>query len=614
MKILKKLKSLFVILLVFSLLHSITFSIYAAGEGNVDGGGNGSMGEGTHTNQWIPGDEGVRVTVVDAETGSTMFEPIDLSKKSHTNQTIYHFEKECKLTYLCGKKLRKGNGSYISMVPDNPLPVIISSNTYGKSDPQKIKSYFTDNTTLRQIANLLGITFEELVNGQYKLVIEPIIYFTFNGNYYAMTAHEFAMADNMQGGAMRAKFKTTAYKNLAYSMFLEYAELGVGAWTKGIEKTATISEMLQYLGIGIIHFNGNGQPQEPETPTPPSPDDPNHPNGDTSELVTDRLNISSDPYTYRTNTDVITSIEVHANEAITPAAPLTVTFYIDGKSYQVSDVVIPEGESQLVWCKWHTPDEPKNLNAYAHVSGQGTVNIPITIEKLVENVPPDPKATDVRGDWRPVTNLDLPKSYYTNSLSWSKWYAIANLIEYTVEHTYTNEDGEEVTETKTKTRIEYEYHQNHYKAYLNVDFKIVADSYCPTAKNFGKQMGSGYGINTTVECYTSTTGGKSAVTGGQNCVFYFPEFTYKTYWRLGDLTQTGLRTVLEFKNNKYSHFNSRTHFTPLWYPDGQNNYKVYVRVIDAWTPAGMLQVSDTDHMSIKGTVLDDWHVQEVPVD
>ena len=33
------------------------------GSGNVDGGG-GGMGDGTSTNSWTPGNEGVRVTVV----------------------------------------------------------------------------------------------------------------------------------------------------------------------------------------------------------------------------------------------------------------------------------------------------------------------------------------------------------------------------------------------------------------------------------------------------------------------------------------------------------------------------------------------------------------------
>ena len=56
--------------------------------------------------------------------------------------------------------------------------------------------------------------------------------------------------------------------------------------------------------------------------------------------------------------------------------------------------MIPANESQLVWCKWHTPDKPKSITAYAKVTGEKTVSIPIVIEELKENEPPDPKATE----------------------------------------------------------------------------------------------------------------------------------------------------------------------------------------------------------------------------
>lgn len=608
MKDLKSMKKVLILILIIFFINFIKWNIYAAGEGNVDGGGSGNMGEGTHNNQWIPGDEGVRVTLVDAKTGSTECEPIDLARKSHRGKSIYHFEKECKLTYLCGKELlpAASDKDYLEVILNNPIPVIISSNTYGKSNPQEIKSYFTDNGTLFYIAENIGITFEELTSGKYKLVLEPVIYFTYDGKYYAMTAHEFALYDNLTAGKMRAKFKTTAYKNLAYSMFLEYAELGIGAWTKGTEDVASISDMLNYLGIGIIHFNGNGIIEEfPDIPEQDTE------NNDISSSSRNQLQISTEPYTYRIDTDVITSIKLHTDIDITPANPISVTFYINGNAYQISDIVIPAGGSQLVWCKWHTPDTAQNITAYAKVTGKKTISIPITIEELKENEPPDPKATDMRGTWKTVKDSDLPLQYETDKLSWTKWYTVARLVEYTVTHTYINEEGEEVTETKTKTKIEYDYYKNHYSAVLTVDFILTADTYCPTASADKKTIGSGYGVNALVKCRTTVSENSNAVTGCQNAVFYFPEFTYQVYWRLGELTKKGLNSVLEFKNNKYSPFFSRTHFTPIWYPDGNKNYKVYVRVVDAWTPAGMLQVSKTDAVSITRTVLDDWHIGEV---
>ena len=49
--------------LVFCLLPSTAFA--EGGNGNIDGGG-GSMGQGTSSNFWNPGNDGVRITVVDA--------------------------------------------------------------------------------------------------------------------------------------------------------------------------------------------------------------------------------------------------------------------------------------------------------------------------------------------------------------------------------------------------------------------------------------------------------------------------------------------------------------------------------------------------------------------
>ena len=56
----------------------------------------------------------------------------------------------------------------------------------------------------------------------------------------------------------------------------------------------------------------------------------------------------------------------------------------------------------------------------------------------------------------------------------------------------------------------------------------------------------------------------------------------------------------------YSTYNRRTHFTPIWYPDG--SYTVNTWVIDCWTPAGMLLVNLTDSLNIRGNLWDDWHI------
>ena len=99
---------------------------------------------------------------------------------------------------------------------------------------------------------------------------------------------------------------------------------------------------------------------------------------------------------------------------------------------------------------------------------------------------------------------------------------------------------------------------------------------------------------------------RSWVTGAQTAITYFPEFGCKTSWRILDLTQRGLDARLEFKANKYSTYNRRVLFTPIWYPDGA--YMAYTYLEDAWTPAGMLSANLTDSTQISGNVYDDWHI------
>lgn len=145
---------------------------------------------------------------------------------------------------------------------------------------------------------------------------------------------------------------------------------------------------------------------------------------------------------------------------------------------------------------------------------------------------------------------------------------------------------------------EWKYRSSSYRASLRANMSITCDRYNPTAS--GSTMKSGYGINEEV---TASVSGNGEHTDLQNAVAYFPEFYYRSYWRLLESTSDN---ALEFRKNKYSTYNNRTHFTPVWYPDG--GYKVYTWAMDCWTPAGMLSVNLTDSLTISGNVFDDWHV------
>ena len=119
-------------------------------------------------------------------------------------------------------------------------------------------------------------------------------------------------------------------------------------------------------------------------------------------------------------------------------------------------------------------------------------------------------------------------------------------------------------------------------------------------------MKSGYGIQISVDTHLS--GDTQYCTGSQIANVLFPEFNYNRhsttlYNRL--LEKSGGSFV--FRKNKYSTYNDRVHFTPIWFPD-RKNYTVYVEVFDVWCPAGQLSVRLTDQIFINGNVYDDWHI------
>lgn len=149
----------------------------------------------------------------------------------------------------------------------------------------------------------------------------------------------------------------------------------------------------------------------------------------------------------------------------------------------------------------------------------------------------------------------------------------------------------------------WEFDLDEYYAEISGTMEIAPDQKNPTAGS--NQIKSGYGINQYVSVRVKTNN-SAAATMAQNAVTYFPEFGYQGFWRLLDRTTSGYSSEFEFKNNKYSTYYNLTHFTPIWFPDGE--YTPYTWVIDGWTPAGMLSLNLTDSVMIQGNLWSDWHI------
>lgn len=558
----------FFVILCYFMFFIFTQSVYAIGDGNMDSGG-GEMADGTNQNKWTVGDEAVRVTVIRDYDYVITGKTVDFTNKEPVIQI--HFGANSKIAYRNGTPLYPKSNKYVWAQPKKKIPKIITSAS-GHTNIEEIKRYFCSEYMIRLIAEKTGMNYDTLINGDYKILLEPVVYITYNGVKYAMSATEAAYYSPMTSGNLRAKFFNVLFKNVPLAMFLETPDLGYPAWSGSKNQNVTEEEVISSLGLGIIHFD---KAEEEET----------------DEKTYD--------YTYRVNTQVITAVTVSGGRA-NPDRPVTARFNIKGRTYTVRNIYYPSGDEQLVWVKWRTPDQPQDLTIHVTTTGSGHAEkstIQVKIEDLDENPPPNPVADDRNDSYRRPDSL--PRYESRSEADWSVWRAWWH--EHWVWHS-----GSEDEDGYWEDEGWWDYDQDWYYATLSAAMKIEPDAKSPTAN--GNMIKSGYGINETVTADVQTDR-SSAVTGAQNAVAFFPEFQYETYWRLLKRTSGNLHAKLEYQPNRYSTFKRRTHFTPIWMPDG--NYTVYTWLIDCWTPKGMLSLNLSDQVYIQGSLWDDWHISKI---
>ena len=69
-----------------------------------------------------------------------------------------------------------------------------------------------------------------------------------------MTATEAALYNMQTGVKLINKMGPLSHKNLPLAMFLEKDDLGYTAWTGSKKSYMTDSDIIQYLGVGIVSF------------------------------------------------------------------------------------------------------------------------------------------------------------------------------------------------------------------------------------------------------------------------------------------------------------------------------------------------------------------------
>ncbi len=296
------------------------------------------------------------------------------------------------------------------------------------------------------------------------------------------------------------------------------------------------------------------------------------------------------------------------------------------------------------------------------------LKIKATIQAVEELTPPDPKVTDKQPSWHTVMSSDTvaatisqyaPKAE-TAELTWYTWsctagwrqndlgtkgssrpmasfdyispsfepspyggYMGATVERGEYEKNYWGVDNGYYAGTNGDGDWIHKYYEGavilnvgnwekvEITASISATVSVTPSEHCYTAVDMGGiyEMKSGYGFEISVDVHIGGT--TELCTGSQTVNTLFPEFNYDTqsgsvYNRL--LVKEG--DVYVFKENPYSAYKDRVHFTPIWYPD-EEYYTVYVEVFDIWCPAGHLSVKLTSDIYINGNVYDDWHIAPV---
>lgn len=646
-------KRLLIIMLTVALLTTMLLTPITADvdvNGSAIGGNMGSAVDGN--NVWY-GDEFARVTAYDS-----LGNPIGSVDYSNSNvgSGYNHFDND-KSYYRDGGNLELSTNEYSAVQGNGTIPSLINGNE------SEVKSYFSSEGTVRDIADQLGVSYNDIVSGKVTVGIEPGAYFTYGGQNYAMTATEMAKLEQEQSkaGVTNGSFNSTMGNltdSASKSMVLEESQMGYNGVVGSGGSVSSTNIINNGYGQWFLNGGGGGSvPSVAPTLEQAMGSDvfntlaqvlQNLPQfGSLSQLeqqlkqeIPEAIVNLKNVYEYECDTDVISAIWVSSPNEVTPDNPCYITFIANGQEIKSDAVVMPADTSQLVWFKWHTPKAPQTVTvAYTiegGMTGAGVFNCNVT--KREEITPPDTQAHDT---YKSVINklptpnkfADHPSEGYTipktptevnsASNSWSIW--VAQWVEKL-------EDCPQCDGSSTCNYTNFNEHRPHLKckngqidmgnwswkektftATLTATAVLKADDNAPTAYQMGNKkwlMKSGYGVNITLKTSVDVSGdsiGYGAYTQAQTAYTLFPEFNYGLYDRLLEPTKIdATKSWLEFKANPFSQWESRVHFTPLWFPDGK--YTIYAVAENAWTPAGELKLSSTDYVEIEGNCYDDWHI------
>lgn len=328
----KRLISLFLMVIM-----TLAFTSGAFADVNMGSGDGTGWGDGTGDNVWslltesgtaIQAPEGLRITVYDAESGAKVFNTIDITgnpniaavpniryfadstsggtelipktswlSSSYIGATYTNTSAVTKYNNAVSSRLKrqdyKNNCKYIAELAN--LTIISENNS---ANLEAIKTFIGKKEFIVHLCSLIpNLNYEDFAAGKYKIAFEPVAYFRYKGQNYALTATEvgiynkFIMNNGVTTGTMKGVLGPLTHSNLPRSAFLEYKDLGVTVYSPtesdywGDSRYNTDSCIIRCMGIGTVGMTEN----------------------------TEELPDGEDAAEYHTNTDVYTSFTFYNN-------------------------------------------------------------------------------------------------------------------------------------------------------------------------------------------------------------------------------------------------------------------------------------------------------------
>lgn len=205
-------------------LSASAYSVPAVGNGVGEAGSAGIAG--VWDIVYTPGTTpfGCRITLMDKSTGMPApgYESIDYTNdKDVADRVTMHAYKLCKSDYLkSGASMIMYDGvtskwDYGAKVIPGMPQVIDNPNS------TEVRDFFCKEGTLIVVAQHMGISYDELISGKYKLMIEPIHYFHKYGSTdeMAFTATEYAIL--ALNGANFSSIQNRTKNAIPLALFLE---------------------------------------------------------------------------------------------------------------------------------------------------------------------------------------------------------------------------------------------------------------------------------------------------------------------------------------------------------------------------------------------------------